>query len=103
MADLDLSSTSGDRIQAGTGKRCLKFQGKKADLKVEKADLKQSPLLKGLISGHGVTTFTPDTFYTKHLLHKATFTPDTFYTRHFLHQAPFTPNTFYTRHLSFFS
>ena len=46
MADLDLSSTSGDRIQAGKGKRCLKFQGKKADLKVEKADLKQSPLIE---------------------------------------------------------
>ena len=41
---LDLSSTSGDRIQAGIGKKMLDFQGKKADLKLEKADLKQSPL-----------------------------------------------------------
>ena len=50
MAFFYLSSTSGDRIQAGTGKKCLKFQGKKTDLKVEKADLKQSPLKR--FEGH---------------------------------------------------
>ena len=39
------------------------------------------------------TPFTPDTFYSKHLLHQATF-----YTKHLLHQTPFTPDAFYTRH-----
>ena len=38
---LDLSSTSGDRIQAGIGKKMFEASGKKADLKLEKAELKQ--------------------------------------------------------------
>ena len=40
------------------------------------------------------TPFTPDTFYTRHLLNQRPFTPDTFYTTN-----PFTPDTFYTRRL----
>ena len=43
--------------------------------------------------------FTPDTFYTRHLLHQAPFTPDTFYTKQLSHQTPFTPTDFYTRQL----
>ena len=43
------------------------------------------------------TPFTPDTFYTRHLLNQRPFTPDTFYTRHLLHQTPFTPGTLYTK------
>ena len=57
------------------------------------------------------TTFTPDTFYTRHLyhpfcqtplynkrlLHHTTFTPNSLGTRQLLHQGPFTPDTVYTR------
>ena len=56
---------------------------------------------------------TPSTFFASQLLHQATFTPDTFYTRHLyhpfcqtplynkrlLHQTPLAPDNFYTRDL----
>ena len=45
------------------------------------------------------TTFTPDTFYTRRLLHQTPFTPTDCYNRHLLHQTPFTSDTFYTRRL----
>ena len=41
-------------------------------------------------------TFTPTSFYTRHLLHQPAFTRDTFYTNQLLHQTPFT--IFHTRH-----
>ena len=62
-------------------------------------------------------SFTPDTFYCRHILHQTPFTlytkhlfTEALYTRHLLHQTPFTPNTcshqkpftpdtFYTRQL----
>ncbi len=71
--------------------------------------------------GHllGLTTLSPETFYTRdvsrqrafyttnplhqralytrHLLHHKPFTSETFYTKHVLHQKSFTPETFYTR------
>ena len=46
-------------------------------------------------------SFTPDTFYCRHILHQTPFTlytkhlfTEALYTRHLLHQTPFTPNTF---------
>ena len=52
--------------------------------------------------------FTPDTFYTRRLLHQTPFTSTDFYTTPFipnfhtclilLHQPAFTPDTFYTKH-----
>ena len=101
MAFFYLSSTSGDRIQAGTGKKCLKFQGKKADLKVEKADLKQSPLtfttpshLNPMMSSKSVAPVLPRHFlelqavlfhcYRRAMIHSFSFTHLAVY-KHVLH------------------